>query len=320
MNFGFWGKIRKPILALAPMAGVTDYAFREMVTKYGKPDVIFTEFVSCDGLCSAGKDKLLPDLKFSQKQRPIVAQFFGSKPENFYKCAQLVRKLGFDGIDINMGCPDRNIQKQNAGAKLILNPELAKKIILETKRGAGKLPVSVKTRIGYHQNEIESWIKHLIEAEPAVIIIHGRTKKEMSKVPADWQAIAQAAQIVKKSLPASKRPLILGNGDIKDLKDARAKAKMSGADGVMIGRAVFGNPWLFAPRQKEISLEEKLKVVLEHTKLFEKTHRGGKNFDVMKKHYKAYLSGFDGVKELKIKLMLAKSAAEAQEIIKEKIR
>lgn len=331
MNRGFWGKIsrrsgrdpdlsaseNKPIIAMAPMAGATDFAFREMAAKYGKPDVIFTEFVSCDGLCSAGREKLLPDLKFSPKQRPIVAQFFGSNPENFYKCALLARKLGFDGIDINMGCPDKNVQKQNAGAKLILNPELAKKIISETKRGAGKLPVSVKTRIGYHKDEIETWLGHLLEAEPAVITIHGRTKKEMSKVPADWLAIKRAVEIVKKSRPLGKRPLILGNGDIKDLKDALKKAKMSGADGVMIGRAVLGNPWFFSNKRGKTTLEERLKAMVEHTRLFEKTFPESKKFDLLKKHYKAYLAGYARTKGLKIKLMETKTAGDAAKTIKE---
>src|SRR3972149_11793582 len=153
---GLWNSVRstsnvdiKPILALAPMADVTDAAFRRIIAKYGKPDMMFTEFVSCDGLCSAGQKNLLPILKFTKKERPIVAQVFGAKPENFYESAKLIKKLGFDGIDINMGCPDKKVIKQGAGAALINNFRLAQEIIRQTKRGAGKIPVSFKTRIGW---------------------------------------------------------------------------------------------------------------------------------------------------------------------------
>ena len=190
----FWKKLKKPIIMLAPMADVTDTVFRQIVAGCGRstgltvngPDVFFTEFVSCDGLCSKGKAKLLKNLKFNKKiERPIVAQFFGSKPENFYKCAKLAQKLGFDGIDINMGCPDKKIEKQGAGAALIKTPKLAQQIIAETKRGAAsagrQIPVSVKTRIGFNKSEIETWIPALLKAEPAAIILHGRTRKKCPK-------------------------------------------------------------------------------------------------------------------------------------------
>ncbi len=145
MSTGFWKKLKKPIMVLAPMANVTDAAFRQIIAKYGKPDVMYTEFVACDGLMSAGQKKLLVDFMYTEAERPIVAQIFGSKPENFYKTALLIQELGFDGIDINMGCPDRNVEKQGAGACLMKNPQLAQEIIRATKRGAGKLPVSVNT-------------------------------------------------------------------------------------------------------------------------------------------------------------------------------
>lgn len=313
MSQGFWKKLKRPILALAPMADVTDAAFRKLIAKYGKPDVMWTEFVSCDGLCSdKGRLILMRALKYSPAERPIVAQIFGANPENFYKCAKLLKKLKFDGIDINMGCPDRKVEKQGGGAKLIMNPELAKEIIRQTKRGAGGLPVSVKTRIGYNKRNIEEWIGHLIEAEPAVITVHARTRKEMSKVPADWRAIAEVVKLIKKS---GKDILVIGNGDVKDLADARKRAKESGADGVMIGRGIFGNPWLFNSRKKKVTLAEKLKAMLEHAKLFEKL-LGGKNFEVMKKHFKAYVAGFPGASELRAKLMQTHSAAEVAKILR----
>lgn len=340
---GFWKKLKnknRPILALAPMADVTNAAFRRIIAKYSSsptcdvkkipfPDiacreskevnhyVTFTEFVSCDGLCSEGRKNLLPILKFTEKERPIVAQLFGAKPENFYQSAKIIKKLGFDGIDINMGCPDKKVLKQGAGAALMNNPELAQKIILETKRGAGKLPVSIKTRIGYDKydkKKFKKWLIALLECEPAAITIHARTKKEMSLVPARWDAIAEAVKIRNEFDSSENHTLILGNGDVKSVADAEEKAKISGVDGVMIGRAVFGNPFLFNKKINNISIKKKLSMLNEHTKLFEKINKN-KNFDVMKKHFKAYVSDFPGAKKLRIKLMACKNAKEAEEII-----
>ncbi len=311
---GFWKKQKKPILILAPMANVTDSPFRRVIAARGKPDVFFTEFVSCDGLCSAGRAKLMIDLRFTESERPIVAQFFGAKPDNFKKCAALAAKLGFDGIDINMGCPDRGVEKQGAGAALMKNPELAKQIIIAAKEGAGGLPVSVKTRLGYNKNAVTKWIKTLLEAKPAAIIIHGRTRKEMSKTPADWKAIAKAVKIARGS-----GTLIIGNGDVQSVADAGKKAARSGVDGVMFGRAVFGNPWLFNENKNpaETPPAEKLAAALEHALLFNKTFRGKKNFAIMKKHFKAYASGFDGAKEIRIKLMAAENFSKARAILKQ---
>src|SRR5271154_805490 len=158
MPRGFWKKLKKPIMAIAPMANVSDAAFREMFAKYGPPDVFWTEFVSVEGLLSKGRDRLLPDLWFSPQEHPIVAQIFGAKPEQFEEVGPLIRELGFDGVDINMGCPDRGVEKQGAGAALIKDFDRARAIIRALKRGVGDLPVSVKTRIGYSKNQIDAWI------------------------------------------------------------------------------------------------------------------------------------------------------------------
>lgn len=311
----FWQDIKnkqqKPIMVLAPMADVTDPAFRRIIAKYGKPPVMWTEFVSADGLFLGGFDHLIKDLAFTKKEKPIVAQFFTSKPEMMEKAARLAKELGFDGVDINMGCPDRGVEKQGAGAALIKNPKLAKELILAAKRGAGDLPVSVKTRIGYNKNELERWLPELLSVEPAVITIHARTRKEMSLVPARWEHVKRAVEIRDE---LGKETLIFGNGDVFDLDDAKEKVKETGCDGAMLGRAIFGNPWLFSGK-KNISTKEKLKVLVEHTKLFEKI-LSHKNFSIMKKHYKAYVTGFDGAKELRIKLMDAKDANEVENIIK----
>ncbi len=325
----FWQKLKKekkgePILCLAPMADVTDRAFRAVIAKYGKPDVMWTEFVSADGLFLGGREALQNDLAFSESERPIVAQFFTSKPDMMHKAAELAVELDFDGVDINMGCPDKSVEKQGAGAALIKNPKLTQEIILEAMKGAKKngknLPVSVKTRIGWGKNELETWLPALLETNPAVITIHARTRKEMSNVPARWEFVKQAVEIRdrwrEKVGQKNCQTLIFGNGDVADIADAKQKTIETGCDGVMFGRSVFGNPWLFSGCVPTI--EEKLKVLIEHSRLFEKLVQPkppggqGKSFAVMKKHFKAYVSGFDGAKELRIKLMQAENADEVE--------
>lgn len=315
MNKGFWSNLKKPILALAPMANVTDAAFRRIITKYGKPDIFWTEFVSVDGLVSEGKDRLLVDLEFSKDEHPIVAQIFGSKPENYFKVAQMLNEMGFDGIDINMGCPDKSVEKQGAGAALIKTPELAIEIIKATKSGAGNLPVSVKTRIGYNKITMQEWLPLLAAQDLAAITVHLRTRKEMSAVPAHWELMSQAVRLIKD---VNEETLVLGNGDVNNLGEAIEKTKESEADGVMIGRGIFGNPWLFNKtiKREELPIEERLKVMLEHTKLFEQVLGGRKSFDLMKKHYKAYVTDFDGAKEVRNELFQAKDSKETESILK----
>lgn len=313
MNNGFWGKLNKPIMALAPMANVTDEAFRRIISKYGKPDVMWTEFVSCDGLCSEGIERLLPDFWFSESERPIIAQVFGATPENFFKTAQLVKELGFDGIDINMGCPDKAVLKQGAGASLIKNPTLTKEIMAATKAGAGDLPLSIKTRIGDTANTLDIWLPILLSEQPAAITIHARTRKEMSLVPARWDTIKQAVQIAQGS-----GTLILGNGDVKDKKEALQRVEETGADGVMIGRGIFGNPWLFGTMAKDdVPFEQRMAILLEHTRLFEEIFGKIKKFELMKKHYKAYVNNFQGASEMRNKMFAANNSGDIEKIIYE---
>ena len=320
MATNFWKKLKKPIFAIAPMANVTDAAFRQMFVECGRPDVFWTEFVSVEGLLSKGRDKLLPDLWFEKYEHPIVAQIFGAKPEQFEEIGGLIRNLGFDGVDINMGCPDRGVEKQGGGAALMKTPELAKNIIRALKKGAGGLPVSVKTRIGYSRDEISKWIPALLEEDLAALTVHLRTRAEMSMAAAHWDL---APVIVKLRDQYAPQTILLGNGDTNSLVEAREHFQASGMDGVMIGRGIFGNPWFFSGRTPDV--REKLDRLVKHTELFEyryhsdRTKRDGglKNFDVMKKHYKAYVTGFDGAKELRTKLMEAKSAGEVREIVRE---
>ncbi len=317
------------------MADVTDAAFRRVIAKYGKPDVTWTEFVSADGLCSPGRTVLKRDLEYTEAERPIVAQLFTAHPEKMREAAQLVAELGFDGLDINMGCPDRSIEKQGAGAAMMQNPEAARAVIRAAKAGikdAGKdIPVSVKTRVGWNKVELDTWVPELLAEDLAALTIHARTRKEMSLVPARWGHVAEVVAMRDK---AGVSTLILGNGDVKDLDDARHKAEETGADGIMLGRAVFGNPWLFTNRRSEgetfarheglafatspISIKEKLRVMVEHTKLFEELLGDIKSFAIMKKHYKAYVNGFDRAKELRTRLMEeAQNAADVEKIVEE---
>lgn len=310
-SHSFWDALPKPFYCLAPMADVTDAAFRRLIAKYGKPDVTWTEFVSVDGLCSPGREALLHDFVYTEAERPIVAQIFGSKPDNFFKVAGMIADLGFDSIDINMGCPDRNVEKQGGGAAMMKNVPLAQDVIAATKEGGRGLPVSVKTRVGFNKVELDDWLPKLLETGLAAVTIHARTRKEMSLVPANWDHVKRAVEIRNERAPQT---LIIGNGDVRDLIDAKEKAAVTGADGVMLGRAIFGDPWLFTGKT-DVALSERFSVMLEHTRLFEELLGGVKNFAVMKKHYKAYVNGFDGAKELRVQLMETDSYREVEDIV-----
>ncbi len=315
MTSGFWSTLKRPILALAPMADVTDPAFRRIISARspGFGHVTWTEFVSADGLAKApeeGRKKLLADLQYSPIERPIVAQFFTSNPRHMEMAAALARELGFDGVDINMGCPDKSIEKQGAGSAHIKNPELAQEVIRAAQQGAQHLPVSVKTRLGYNQDQLETWLPKILETNPAVVTVHARTRKEMSLVPARWERVQRAVEIRNERGSSS---LILGNGDLKNVEDAYEKCAQTGADGAMLGRAIFGNPWLFANSQ-EIAQEERLRTLLEHCRLYEEL-LPHKSFSIMKKHFKAYVKDFSGAAELRGELMNTSNSEEVAGIL-----
>ncbi|MEK9154174.1 MAG: tRNA-dihydrouridine synthase [Patescibacteria group bacterium] len=332
----FWTTLSKPFFALAPMEDVTDAAFRQLIARYRKPDVMFTEFTSADGLVLAdekGRKKLRQKLLYSESERPIVAQIFSSVPENIEKASKLVAELGFDGVDINMGCPDRAVEKSGCGAALIKNSALARDLIRAAKKSG--LPVSLKTRIGYNEDELDFWLPELLFENPAAITIHARTRKEMSDVPARWERIKHAVEI-RDSLGS--KTFIIGNGDVKDIEGARAKAHETLCDGVMLGRAIFGNPWLFADVGHLYipTPEEKIRALLEHLALFEELLADTANYAAMKKHFKAYISGWSagpacpacpacagmagmagipGAKELRARLMDTNSLEMARDIL-----
>ncbi len=297
---------KKPIFALAPMDGVTDTVFRQIVASCGKPDIFFTEFVPIDALFSKDRTRILQDLKFTEKERPIVAQIWGTDPEKFYKTAQMISKMGFDGIDINMGCPDKSAMKKGGCGALINNPKLAQEIILSTIKGANGLPVSIKTRIGFYKIETTKWLKVLLNTPISALILHLRTVKEMSKVPAHWDEIRKVVKLRDK---LKSEALIIGNGDVKSLKEAKEKCKKYKIDGVMIGRAIFENVYLFNENidPEKVTPNQKIALLLKHLKLFQKTYGNNKHFALMKKFVKCYLNNFKDASSIREKLMQTNS-------------
>lgn len=294
---------------LAPMAEVTDAAFRFVVAKYGKPDVLYTEFVSAEGLLSRGRERLLHDLQFHESERPIVAQLFDDEPDILARATELVCELGFDGVDVNMGCPDRAVMKQGSGASLIDDPSRAVKIIKAMKAAAGGIPVSVKTRLGINRDVLDEWLPRLLEAEPAAIIIHARTAKEMSLVPARWERVARAVELARGT-----GVRIIGNGDVASMEHGYEKAKIVGAGGFMAGRAVIGNPFFFSGRAN-VTLKERLVAMCEHARLCEE-RMPWKPFVHVRKHLSKYAAGERDIKRLRAELMNAENAADVERAAK----
>ncbi|HZO71394.1 MAG TPA: tRNA-dihydrouridine synthase [Ktedonobacteraceae bacterium] len=364
----FWQTITQPIIGLAPMDGVTDAPCRTMHGLYGRPDIVLTEFTNVEGLWR-GSDRIFRDFLYTPAERPVVAQIFGCRPEYFYKAAHVVCELGFDGVDINMGCPAPSIAHKGGGAALIRMPDTAKAIIRATQQGVRDwangqtledlemdpqriqhirqmneervriwgdtpqierrlLPVSVKTRLGYDSIVITDWVKDLLELEPANISIHGRTLAQKYKGEANWEAIAAAAEIVRQT-----DTLILGNGDIHDLYQAARRIHQTGVNGVLIGRASFGNPWLFQKREEMKqklragiipspenmavpvpTREERLLMALEHARVHAKL-KGEDHFVELRKHMGWYLGHFPGAKRVRNELVRINSLADVERII-----
>ncbi len=348
----FWQKLKRPFFCLAPMSDVTDNAFRAILAKYSKRSenknsvVFWTEFVAADGLAHKfARKNLSYILDYSEAERPIVAQVFGANPEKMKIACQYIASLNFDGIDINMGCPDRSVIDQGAGSALIKTPKLTREIIQAAREGIAAtgqhIPISVKTRIGFNQEEIDTWLPELLKENLSALTVHLRTKKEESLVPAHWDLMERIIKLRDKISPET---LIIGNGDVKDLTEAKEKAEKYKCDGVMIGRGVFGKPDFFRTTpsadchpslEKEGKVEGdreprpglgysqsqalvlKIDILKEHIKLFDKKllQPGHKSFAVMKKHFKAYLNDFDGAKELRNRLMDTERPSEALSIL-----
>ena len=310
----FWKNLKQPILVLAPMDDVTDFVFREIICEVGKPSVLFTEFTNCDALFSAGRDKQITRLKYSERQKPIVAQIWGANPENYFKTAQLIQEMGFDGVDINMGCPDRTVVKNKCGAALMKNQPLVTEIIDAVRKGAPDLPLSIKTRLGFNKIETDTWLSFVLKFCPEALIVHLRTAKELSKTPAHWE---ESHNIVKLRNMYSPDTLIIGNGDVKSYEEAENKIKNYGVGGVMIGRGVFNDLWIFNRESsgKGHSMMEMLIILRKHVELFNSVWGNSKSFNLMKKFFKVYINNIPGAAKLREMFMNCRNYDEVNELL-----
>jgi nifR3 family TIM-barrel protein len=303
----FLENLPKPFFVLAPMDDVTDTVFRQIVAEIAKPDLFFTEFVNVDGLQSPGRPRLMHKLKLTNKEHPIIAQLWGLNPDNYYKTTKEIIQMGYDGVDINMGCPVKTVVKNGACAALINNRELAGQIIEATKQAAGnKIPVSVKTRVGFNDVDL-SWPEFLLNKKVSMLTIHGRTAKQMSKVPANWDLIGEVKKLRDSLAPSTK---IVGNGDVKSRQQGIELVKKYGLDGIMIGRGIFDDPFVFAVSSpwQGYSRQQKVSLYRKHAELFIQTWRNDeRKTETLNKFCKVYIHGFDGAKELRERLMNCKN-------------
>ncbi|MBK9307215.1 MAG: tRNA-dihydrouridine synthase [Nitrospira sp.] len=360
----FWSNLPRPIIGLSPMDGVTDACFRSVVARRGKPDIAFTEFTHVHDVCR-GPEVHLETLIYSDIERPIIAQLYGKDPDLFYQAAHAVCELGFDGLDINMGCPSKSVAASGSGAGLIRTPALACAIIQAARQGiddwtngqtleqAGfkqarieafhrlnqrrgsisptqryKLPLSVKTRIGYDEVMVEAWMETILREQPTVISLHGRTLKQMYRGAADWSAIARAAALVKGS-----GTLLLGNGDIQSQGDIMARVRETGVDGVLVGRGALGAPWFFRSNEQVRRLlsgslgigditdlplvmpqEERFAVLMDHAQQFQELF-GRKQFYRMRKHLGWYCKGFPHAASLRAQMVRVSSVDELKQVL-----
>jgi len=296
---------------LSPMEDVTDTVFRQILCNIGKPDVFFTEFMNVEGYCSVGKDKVDHRIQFSEIERPIVIQLWGNVPEDFAKTVREIKELKPDGFDINMGCAVRNVINTGGGSALIKEPELAKEIIQAVKQEAGDIPVSVKTRLGYSMVDTENWIGLLLNQGLDMLTVHGRIAKDSYAIPSRWDEIQKVVKMRDKISPNT---LIIGNGDITSSRQGEEYVKTYGTDGYMVGRGILNNPWVFSGRE-DIPEGERFNILLEHAKLFNEVWGEEKNFSVIKKYIKAYISDFEGANELRQRLIMVNNYEDLKELI-----
>lgn len=350
MTKTFWQTLPRPLLGLAPMDGVTDHPCRHIQKKYGRPGLIYTEFVAVERL-AIGDWALLKDFRYDESQRPVIAQIYGHIPSLFPPMVVMLCELGFDGIDINMGCPAASVVHRGSGAGLIRTPDVAQEVVRAAKRGVEMwlngaslrdlpemprrllieaeaqrnalppayqtrrpIPVSVKTRIGYEAPQVSEWIPRLLESEPAVIAIHGRTLHQRYGGSADWEEIGQAAELARGS-----HTLILGNGDVRSYEDALNRIATYNVDGALIGRGSNGNPFVFQPEHIRDNADRYclLRIALEHAKLYEETISRDRpiSFLSMRKHLGWYARNIPGASALRRALVQTWNAAEVAAIL-----
>jgi tRNA-dihydrouridine synthase len=313
IKMNFWHELKEPFFVLAPMDDVTDVVFRQLMVQTCPPDVLFTEFVSTAGLQSpAGRPQALERLRLAPSRSvPQVAQIWGNDPQLFYKTAADVAELGFDGIDINMGCPERSVVAMGAGGGLIGNIALVTNIIAATKAGAPDLPISVKTRLGRNTIMTEDWAGFLLTQQLAALTLHGRTVEEMSKVPAHWDEIAKAVSLRDQLAPGT---LLIGNGDVANRVQGLDQVAKTGVDGVMIGRGVLRDLFAFERSPVTHSARELVSALKQHFELYEQLG-SRKSFESITKFFKVYLRGWSGAAEMRNQLMKATTVMEAQRIL-----
>lgn len=356
-----WQQLRarkRPFLGLSPMDGVSDFPFREINAIYGKPDVVYSEFANVEGVCHSRNTHILQHFDFSNNQRPFIAQIFGKKPDYFRQVAILLCTMGVDGIDINMGCPAKTVAAHGSGAALIDNPSLAAEIIQATKQGVREwyegatmddcenlspqmrravfekikkfqltppairqmIPVSVKTRLGTQSDTALNWISFLLTLGIDALTLHGRTLKQSYSGQADWQSIGEVAKLVKKQAPEL---VFIGNGDVKSYEQAKQLSEEYGVDGVLIGRATFGQPFVFLPeleRQKALREQNIFAIALQHARIFEATYMSGDKsqmFFPMRKHLAWYTKGIEQAAMVRSKLVRAENSAMVEQVLLE---
>ncbi|MBR3254504.1 tRNA-dihydrouridine synthase family protein [Candidatus Saccharibacteria bacterium] len=311
MRMNIWDKLKKPCLILAPMEGVTDIVFRQVIAKAGRPDLFFTEFTNVSSYASEkGRANALERLKISPTDQPIIAQIWGKDPEHFSICTATLENLGFAGVDLNFGCPDKNVNRTGGGAAMIKTPELAVECFRNAKKSTN-LPVSIKTRLGWSKpEEYHDWLSILLAEHPAALTVHLRTKKEMSKVPAHYELIPEIIKLRDQISPETK---LIINGDIKNRAHAlELHQKYPEIDGFMIGRGVFANPYCFTNHTP--TCKELMDLLKLHLDLYEKYQFS--SFEPLKHFFKIYINNFPGAADIRAKLMETHSVAEAREIIK----
>ena len=305
----FWDQFKPGFTCLAPMEGVTDIAFRQVVAKAARPDIFYTEFTNVNSYTSEkGRHNALERLKVLPSEQPIIAQIWGKEPAYFAETAAALQSLGFTAVDLNMGCPDRHVVATGGGSGLIRTPDRAKDIIRAAKQSS--LAVSVKTRLGYSRlDEWRPWLTNILEEQPAALTVHFRTKKEMSKVPAHYELVPEVIALRNELSPTTK---LIINGDIKSPADGQ-KFIEQGADGLMIGRGVFQNPFCFEKTPRTHERAEYLDLMRTHLDLYEKY--GLSPYDPLKHFFKIYINNFAGASEIRDRLMQTKTIAEARAII-----
>ncbi len=310
MQMNIWENLPKPFLILAPMEGVTDIVFRQIIAKAGRPDLFFTEFTNVSSYASEkGRANALERLKIAPTDRPIIAQIWGKNPEHFSTCTAALEELGFDGVDLNFGCPDKNVNRTGGGAAMIKTPELAVECFRNAQKSTN-LPVSVKTRLGWsNPEEYRDWLSVLLTEHPAALTVHLRTKKEMSKVSAHYELIPEIIKLRAEISPETK---LIINGDIKNRAHAlELHQKYPEIDGFMIGRGVFANPYCFTdhvPTRKEL-----MDLLNLHLDLFEKYNFS--SYEPLKHFFKIYINNFPGAADIRAKLMETHSVIEARKIL-----